>query len=251
MPIKLNEENGGKILAVHVSGKLVKADYEHFVPEFERLVRQHGKLRVLFDMTGFHGWTAGALWEDTKFAMHHFSDIERLAVVGEKKWQHGMATFCKPFTKATIQYFDHRKPLDVGEVFHVELDVLPHRPGFPAVETGHVEQHAQFSMLPDKPLELGHKVLVICFCQLPADVNDENLPAVFFIELNVHFGLFWFLLGQLVHHVCSRLSAVIWVQTRASFSRVVSLSALHPGSIPSSGSPASPGRVYQCNACAR
>ena len=65
MPIQLNEENGGKVLVVHVSGKLAKADYEHFVPEFERLVRQHGKLRVLFDMTGFHGWTAGALWEDT------------------------------------------------------------------------------------------------------------------------------------------------------------------------------------------
>ena len=73
MPIQLNEENGGKILAVHVSGKLVKADYEHFVPEFERLVRQHGKLRVLFDMTGFHGWEAGALWEDIKFAMSNIS----------------------------------------------------------------------------------------------------------------------------------------------------------------------------------
>ena len=107
MPIQLNEENCGKILVVHVSGKLAKTDYEHFVPEFERLVRQHGKLCVLFDMTGFHGWTAGALWEDTKFAMHHFSDIDRLAVVGEKKWQEGMATFCKPFTKATVQYFDH------------------------------------------------------------------------------------------------------------------------------------------------
>jgi hypothetical protein len=27
-------------------------------------------------------------------------------MVGEKKWQHGMATFCKPFTTATIRYFD-------------------------------------------------------------------------------------------------------------------------------------------------
>jgi len=107
MPIQLNEENGGKLLAVHVNGKLTAADYEHFVPEFERLVGLHGKLRVLFDMTGLHGWTTGALWEDTKFAMHHFSDIDRLAVVGDKKWQEGMATFCKPFTKATIRYFDH------------------------------------------------------------------------------------------------------------------------------------------------
>ena len=28
-------------------------------------------------------------------------------MVGDKKWQQGMATFCKPFTKATIRYFDH------------------------------------------------------------------------------------------------------------------------------------------------
>jgi len=107
MSIQLNEEDGGKLLVVHVSGKLAKADYEHFVPEFERLVQQYGKLRVLFDMASFHGWDAGALWEDTKFAVKHFADIEKLAMVGEKKWQKGMATFCKPFTKATIQYFDH------------------------------------------------------------------------------------------------------------------------------------------------
>ena len=107
MTIQLNEENGGKMLAVHVSGKLVKADYEQFVPEVERLIRQHGKLRMLFDMTDFHGWEASAAWEDFKFAVEHFADIERLAMVGEKQWQHGMATLCKPFTKAMIRYFDH------------------------------------------------------------------------------------------------------------------------------------------------
>jgi len=107
MSIQLNEESTGKILVVHINGKLAKADYEHFVPELERLVRQHGKLRVLFDMTDFHGWEGGALWEDIKFDIKHFGDIERLAMVGETKWQHGMATFCKPFTKATIRYFDH------------------------------------------------------------------------------------------------------------------------------------------------
>jgi hypothetical protein len=107
MPIQLNEENGGKVLAVHVSGKLAKADYERFVPEFERLVGLHGKLHMLYDMTDLHGWTTSALWEDTKFTIHHFRDIDRLAVVGEKKWQQVMATFCKPFTKAVVRYFDH------------------------------------------------------------------------------------------------------------------------------------------------
>jgi len=58
MPIQLNEENGGNIPVVGFSGKLGKADYEHFVPEFERLLRQHGKLRVLIDMTR-DGWGKG------------------------------------------------------------------------------------------------------------------------------------------------------------------------------------------------
>jgi len=107
MPIQLNEENDGKLLAIHISGKLVKDDYADFVSAFERLVRQHRKLRVLFDMSGFHGWNAGAAWEDTKFAIHHFADIERIAMVGERQRQHGMATFFKPFTKATVRYFDH------------------------------------------------------------------------------------------------------------------------------------------------
>jgi len=112
MPIQLKEENCGKLLVVNVTGKLVVADYDHFVPEFERLVREHGKLHVLFDLTGFNGWTAGALWADTKFAMHHFSDMDRLAVVGEKKWQEGMATFCMPFTNAKVRYFDHTAVFD-------------------------------------------------------------------------------------------------------------------------------------------
>ena len=106
MPIERKKENDGKILVVHVTGRLVKADYLAFVPEFEQHLRLHGKPRVLFDMTGLHSWDAGAMWEDIKFDIKHFADIEQLAVVGDKKWQHGMATFFKPFTKATIQYFD-------------------------------------------------------------------------------------------------------------------------------------------------
>ncbi|MHB1082440.1 MAG: SpoIIAA family protein [Prosthecobacter sp.] len=106
MPIQIKEENEGNTVEVFVTGRLVKEDYEHFVPEFDRLAALHGKLRVLFDMTDFHGWTAGALWEDTKFALHHFNSIERLAMVGNSKWEQGMATFCKPFTRAEVRYFD-------------------------------------------------------------------------------------------------------------------------------------------------
>ena len=106
MPLQLNEKDGGKILEVTISGKIVAEDYARFVPETERLIKEHGKIRVLFDMVDFHGWSAGALWEDIKFDVKHFRDIERLAMVGDRKWEQGMAAFCGPFTSAEIRYFD-------------------------------------------------------------------------------------------------------------------------------------------------
>ncbi len=106
MGLQLREELDGKLLRVNVSDTLTKEDYERFVPEVKRLITEHGKIRVLFDMQEFRGWNAGALWEDIKFSLGHFNDIERLAMVGEKKWQEWMAVFCKPFTTAKIRYFD-------------------------------------------------------------------------------------------------------------------------------------------------
>jgi SpoIIAA-like len=96
----------GRLIEVRVTGKLTKDAYENFVPLIEGHIKQHGKLRILFVMQEFHGWTAGAMWEDFKFDLKHWKDIERLALVGDKKWEKGMAAFCKPFTKAHIRYFD-------------------------------------------------------------------------------------------------------------------------------------------------
>ena len=97
----------GKYLHVKATGKLTKESYETFAPLVDAQIQQSGKLRILFETHEFHGWTAGALWEDLKFDAKHWKDIERLAIVGESKLEEGMAVFCKPFTGAKIQYFDH------------------------------------------------------------------------------------------------------------------------------------------------
>ena len=106
MAIELKEKRGGGLLEVHASGKLTMEDYEGFIPAVELLIKQYGKIDILFEMSDFHGWETGAMWKDTKFAFRHFSDIGRLAVVGEKKWQEWMTIACRPFTRAAIRYFD-------------------------------------------------------------------------------------------------------------------------------------------------
>jgi SpoIIAA-like len=107
MAIELKQSDDGKTLEVFVTGKIVKEDYTTFVPAVDRAVAAHGKIRMLMVMHDFHGWTMSAAWEDTKFGARHFHDIDKLAMVGETKWQHGMAIFCRPFTTATVRYFTH------------------------------------------------------------------------------------------------------------------------------------------------
>jgi len=106
MAIILTETAGGKVLEVQVTGKLTHDDYQHFAPKFESMFQGRGKLSVLFHMLDFHGWEAAAIWDDIKFDVKHFSHIERLAMVGDKKWEKGMSVFCRPFTTAKIRYFD-------------------------------------------------------------------------------------------------------------------------------------------------
>src|SRR3954466_13969093 len=93
MAASVREANGGNVLEVTVSGKLTHEDYQRFVPAFERLVKEHGKNNVLFEMADFNGQQAGVSEDNIKILLEHFSDIERLAMVGDKKWEQGMAAF--------------------------------------------------------------------------------------------------------------------------------------------------------------
>ncbi len=107
MSCTITEAENGKVIEIELSGKLTAEDYEQFVPLAEQRIQQFGKVRMLVVMQDFHGWEAGALWDDIKFDVKHFNDIERLALVGESRWEKGMSVFCKPFTTADIKYFEH------------------------------------------------------------------------------------------------------------------------------------------------
>jgi hypothetical protein len=110
--IAIKQLNPPSILEVKVTGKFEKEDYQTFGRQVEDLIRSQGKIRVLFLMEEFHGWSIGGLWEDLKFDAKHFNDIERLALVGDRKWEKGMAEFCKPFTTAKVHYFDMEQMSD-------------------------------------------------------------------------------------------------------------------------------------------
>jgi hypothetical protein len=87
-------------------GKLHDADYKQFVPLVDAEIAKDGKVNVLAQFHDFHGWDARALWDDIKFSTTHCTKIERIALVGDRKWEQWMAAVCKPFTMAKVRYFD-------------------------------------------------------------------------------------------------------------------------------------------------
>lgn len=100
------EHDSEKVLGFKLSGKLHDEDYKTFVPLVDSAIADEGKIRMLAWLHDFHGWDAHALWDDTKFATTHCTKIERIALVGDKKWEEWMAKVCKPFTMAQVKYFD-------------------------------------------------------------------------------------------------------------------------------------------------
>ena len=106
MSLHIRENTGGSILELEASGKLAASDFQSLESTFQRLVKQYGKIRVLFIMRDFHGWEPVAFWDEVKFDLKHFGDIERLAMIGDKQWEKFLGVFGRPFTAAEIRYFD-------------------------------------------------------------------------------------------------------------------------------------------------
>ncbi|HEB69062.1 MAG TPA: hypothetical protein ENI88_05510 [Desulfobulbus sp.] len=97
--------NADHIIAVRVEGVLTDADYQDFLPELEQLIDREGPISAYVDMQDFKKWEAKAAWDDLKFGIAHEVDFDRIAVVGNSKWQQWMVTVSNIFFSADMRYF--------------------------------------------------------------------------------------------------------------------------------------------------
>lgn len=93
-------------LEITVSGTLTAETYNELDKRVERILQEQAPVRLLFVMSDFHGWTVSGLWKDITFELKHRGEIDRVALVGDRSWQHGLAFLCRPFMAAQLRYFD-------------------------------------------------------------------------------------------------------------------------------------------------
>jgi hypothetical protein len=107
MTLQFAERTGApNVVEAKLSGKLKRDDTRSLIPRFEHVFEAHGSVRVLVDLSDLRGWIPGLLWGDLPVEALRYPHLERIAVVGDPKWQEAMATLSRPFRGARVRYFD-------------------------------------------------------------------------------------------------------------------------------------------------
>ena len=95
------------VLTLHVSGKLAHTELLDVQRAAADILRREGPLRLLVLAEGFAGWERAGDWGDISFQAENDGRIERMAIVGDRKWQELALMFTaqgmRPFP---IEYFD-------------------------------------------------------------------------------------------------------------------------------------------------
>jgi universal stress protein A len=106
----------GNTIAIRASGKLTHEDYQEFLPQLEEQINELKKVSILFELDNFSGWELDAAKDDFKFGMKHIDDFERIAIVGDKAWEHWMTLMAKPFMlSGEVRYFNRENLQDAWD----------------------------------------------------------------------------------------------------------------------------------------
>ena len=109
MSINIQKHTDGKVIEIAINGQLTASDYDQFIPLTEQLIQKFGKISMVIELEKPAGWDVSALWDDLKFDYKHFSDVQRVAVVGEGAWDRILSALSRPFTAGEVKFFNENE----------------------------------------------------------------------------------------------------------------------------------------------
>lgn len=94
------------IYRLDVSGVLHKRDLERSQEFLVNEMQRVGNVRLLFILNGFEGWDRRDDWRDMSFYVKYGSSIDRIAIVGDERWQPETMMFTGAgLRRATVEFF--------------------------------------------------------------------------------------------------------------------------------------------------
>jgi len=97
-------ESSGNVIGYKAVGKITGADYKKLEPELEELVKQEGNIRMLLDLE-FDSMTVKAMESDLALGRKFHKNIDKLAIVGDRKWEEWMASMAEKLFAREAKHF--------------------------------------------------------------------------------------------------------------------------------------------------
>jgi hypothetical protein len=96
-----------KVAAFRGSGEVTAADYENvLIPTVEKKLARNDKISLLYHLgPDFTGFTAGAMWDDTRIGFGHLASWDRIALVSDVPWIRHMVQAMGFVIPATVRVF--------------------------------------------------------------------------------------------------------------------------------------------------
>ena len=105
MSISVHHEQGN-IYRLEVRGLLRKHDLEQSQEFLVNEMKRVGNVRLLFILSAFEGWDGRDDWRDMSFYVKYGSSIDRIAIVGDERWQAETMMFTGAgLRRAAVQFF--------------------------------------------------------------------------------------------------------------------------------------------------
>jgi hypothetical protein len=96
------------VIGIDARGLITSVDYEEMlVPLVETKLQTHDKLKVLL-VAGqyFDGFSGGAMWDDARLGLSHFTTFSKMALVTDVQWLRNAAKFFGPFLPTEVSVFN-------------------------------------------------------------------------------------------------------------------------------------------------
>jgi hypothetical protein len=105
MSAEIADATGG-VLTVRIAGKLTHPELRAVQQQAAEILRRQSKMRVLVLAENFEGWERGGAWGDLSFQMENDPRIEKMAIVGDRKWEDLAVLFAaKGLRRFPVEYF--------------------------------------------------------------------------------------------------------------------------------------------------
>ena len=92
-------------LTIKATRKVTRSDYDQLQPVIQKLVQAQGDIRLLLDMTEFQSENIDALRKDLTLGQDLSGKVERMAIVGGKKWEKWTAKLMDSFFAKDAEFF--------------------------------------------------------------------------------------------------------------------------------------------------